>query len=248
MKSLHVSKITGIIFLLIITSTSNGVFNENYNLSSISSIQINNKIVLVTGFGPFGGHDINPSEYISENLSGLIINNVSIIGITLPVDYSDSFKVITAAIEEYNPILIISLGLAANYISIGVERIALNLMRIEKDNWPYYNIQRIDKNGPLFRVSHLPSLKIVKVIRDNGIPAETSFYAGIYICNALLYNVLGYVKENYLKIKAGFIHVPLLKSQNPEGLNLEEMITGITIAIEESLNHFYKNDFTDFLL
>jgi len=246
MRSIRPTIFAGIIFLLIITSTCNGLITENYHLRDIGSIQINNKFVLVTGFGPFGEHKINPSQYISENLSGLIINNASIVGIILPVDYLDSVNVITAAIQEYNPILIISIGLAANYKSIGIEKLALNLKRIKKDNWPYYRIQRIDTNGPLFRISHLPSIKLVKEIRDEKISAKISFYAGIYICNALLYNVLAYIKENNLKTKAGFIHVPLLKSENPEGMALDEMITATTIAIEESLDYFYKNSFNNF--
>ncbi len=247
MKSFRFSIINGIICLLIITSTCSGLLIKHNNPNSIENILNNSNVVLITGFGPFGGHEINPSQLIAENLSGKIINNASLVGIILPVDYLESVIVITDAIESLNPILIISLGLAANYKSIGIEKLALNLKRIKKDNWPYYKIQRINPNDPLFRVSHLPSFKIAKEIQNEGISAKPSFYGGIYICNALLYNVLGYINENNLNIKAGFIHVPLLSSQNPSGMDLEDMISATTIVIEETLNHFYKNFFSDLL-
>ena len=241
MKSFRFSIITGIICILIITSTCSGLIIKHNNANDINQIYNNNKIVLISGFEPFGVHEINPSQFIAENLSGEIINNASVIGITLPVDYLESVAVITDQIECLKPILVISLGLAANYKSIGIEKLALNLKRIKNDNWPYYKIQRIDPNGPLFRVSHLPSFKIAKEIRNKDISAKASFYGGIYICNALLYNVLGYIKEHNLNIKAGFIHVPLLSSQNPSGMDLEDMISATTIAIEQTLDHFYKN-------
>jgi pyrrolidone-carboxylate peptidase len=56
---------------------------------------------------------------------------------------------------------------------------------------------------------------------------------------------LGYINENNLNIKAGFIHVPLLKSQSPDGMNLQDMIKAITIAIEESLDSIYIHSYSE---
>ena len=42
--------------------------------------------------------------------------------------------------------------------------------------------------------------------------------------------------ENNLPTKAGFIHVPLLTSQDPEGMDLEIMVEGVKSAIKTSLN------------
>ena len=95
-------------------------------------------------------------------------------------------------------------------------------------------------------MSNLPSLRIQREISDEDIPIRTSLYGGIYICNALQYNVLGYIYNNNLEIKAGFIHVPLLKSQSPDGMDLEDMIYAITIAIRESLDYIYLNYHTVF--
>jgi len=237
MKNIRSSVVIVIILLHLISSTSIAYYIDDSTPKN--TFEINHGNVLVTGFGPFGPNNINPSQYISENLSGMIIDNASIIGLTLPVNYSESAEIIIDAIDEYEPILVISLGLAANYKSIEIEKIAWNLKRIEDNKWPYYKIKFIDPQGPFFRVSDLPCFRIVSNIQKENISVGTSIYGGLYICNALQYNVLNHIKENNLKIMAGFIHVPLLKSQNPEGMDLDEMISAIKIAIEESLKRIY---------
>ena len=49
--------------------------------------------------------------------------------------------------------------------------------------------------------------------------------------------LLGYIKENNLPIKMGFIHVPLLKSQDPKkGMDLEDMVKATRISLHVCLN------------
>lgn len=51
------------------------------------------------------------------------------------------------------------------------------------------------------------------------------------------YGVLHHIAKNNLSINAGFIHVSLLSSQNPEkGMELETMIEATEIAIRANLN------------
>jgi pyrrolidone-carboxylate peptidase len=71
------------------------------------------KVVLVTGFEPFGSHSINPSQIIAETLNGSILNDAEIIGLVLPVDFNKSVENTIEAIEHYQPDLVISLGLDA---------------------------------------------------------------------------------------------------------------------------------------
>jgi len=59
-----------------------------------------------------------------------------------------------------------------------------------------------------------------------------SYYAGTFICNEVLYGVLNFVDRYDLSIKTGFIHVPLLLTQDPEqGMELETMVEAVEIAI-----------------
>ena len=45
-------------------------------------------IVLITGFEPFNGYEINPSQLIAETLNGQNIEDAEIIGIVLPVNFT----------------------------------------------------------------------------------------------------------------------------------------------------------------
>jgi pyroglutamyl-peptidase len=131
--------------------------------------------------------------------------------------------------------VVISLGLNAKAEFIEVEKIGVNIKRYPKDDGSWSFPQRIDTNGPFLRISHLKANDIVRKIRDADIPAKQSFFAGSYICNALFYGLLGYTKDQGLNTSIGFIHVPLLDSQDPEGMALETMVDAVKIAIQDCL-------------
>ena len=223
-----------LVIILLIVSSLGTILSAQYALEKgeIKSYQ-SDPIVLLTGFEPFGEYEINPSQLITENLNGSVINGATIVGIILPVNYTSSVKLVNQAIKDYNPILVISTGLAAGSSIIRIEKVGINL----RFGGKWFNISRLDPNGPLFYLSSFPSNYLVKNIKRAGIPARTSFFAGIYICNAVLYGVIDYIKDNNLHIKSGFIHVPLLSSQHPEGMEFEKMINAITIAIQVCLNN-----------
>ena len=232
MKKIHI----GIVFIILILISSFGSCSsvDSYSIYKKTELYYSNPIVLLTGFGPFGEYDVNPSQFIAENLSGEVINGANIVSIILPVNYTESVEVVTKAIEDYNPIIVVSTGLAPGSFKIRIEKIGLNLRFYDK----WYILRRLDPNGPIFRYSSSPTYFIVRNIQKSGIPARISLFAGIYICNAVLYGVLDYIDEHNLQIKSGFIHVPPLLSQNPEGMELEKMINATTIAIQTCLDHY----------
>jgi pyroglutamyl-peptidase len=193
------------------------------------------KVVLVTGFEPFGMYPTNPSQIIAETLNGSTLNDTEIIGIVLPVNFTTSVDRAREAIEVYHPDLVISLGLNAKAKVIEVEKIGVNIKRYPKDDGSWSFPQRIDKSGPFLRISSFKVNDIVGKIWAADIPATKSFFAGSYICNALFYGLLGYAKDQGINTSIGFIHVPLLDSQDPEGMPLGTMVDAVKIAIQESL-------------
>ena len=222
-----------IVILILISSCGVSLSGEHYFLEKRTEFYLSDPIVLLTGFESFGGYDINPSQLIAENLSGKVIDGAIIVSIILPVNYTESVEIVTQAIDDYNPIIVVSTGLAAGSYKIRIEKFGLNLRYY--DHW--YIIRRLNPNGPLLRLSPFPTCCIVKNIRNAGISARLSIFAGLYICNAVMYGVLDYIDEHNLHIKSGFIHVPLLPSQNPKGMELEKMINATTIAIQVCLNN-----------
>jgi pyroglutamyl-peptidase len=220
-----------LIFIVPIFPTGITYSNYNYNLGFASK----NSTVLVTGFGPFSVYDINPSQLIVEELDGQFIDGVEIIGIVLPVDFDLSVENITKAIDDYTPKVLISTGLSPRAKKMNIEKVGINLKMYPRDEKKWFFPRRLDPCGPLFRLSSLDTKEIVSEINDAGIASRQSYYAGYYICNAVLYGALGFIKECELPIKTGFIHVPLMSSQDPNGMELETMVEAVKIAIKTSL-------------
>ena len=193
------------------------------------------QVVLITGFEPFGNYTVNPSQLIAEALNGSTLNDAEIVGMVLPVDFNESMEITTDAIQQYHPDLVISLGLNARSQAVRVEKIGVNLKRYPKDDGTWSFPRRIDVSGPFLRFSLLHTVEIVRRIREANISVQQSCFAGTYICNSLFYQLLGYVSEQNSSIKVGFIHVPLLDSQDPLGMPLQTMIDAVKIAIQTGL-------------
>jgi pyroglutamyl-peptidase len=62
--------------------------------------------------------------------------------------------------------------------------------------------------------------------------------AGTYLCNQVIYSLLHYLKEQDLKVPAGFIHLPALPEQAAQmkgsapSMSLETMTRGVRLAIQ----------------
>lgn len=198
-------------------------------------------VVLVTGFEPFQNYTVNPSGLIAEALNGSTVAGASVVGVALPVEYNESVEIAVHAITLYHPVLVISCGLNPTARDIHVEKIGLNLKRFQKENGRWSFPRRIDPSGPFLRISPLPTFEVVRAIRNANIPAQQSYYAGMYVCNGLFYQLLGYTHGQNDSMMVGFLHVPLLSSQDPQGMPLETMIDAVKLAIQTSLQSFVNH-------
>ncbi len=170
--------------------------------------------LLLTGFEPFDGFTINPSEEVAKALEGQKIGKYDIISLILPLDYKKALDLLDYSIEKHNPKVILSLG-QANRAVITIERIAINALNTNRaDNYgntPESDV--INHEGAAAYFANLDPHKFVEILRENEIPAEVSYYAGAYGCNWLLYNILQRIETNNLDILATFIHLPPLPIQ-----------------------------------
>ena len=112
----------------------------NTTLINSQRIDLNKQestVVLVIGFGPFLNHPVNPSELIAAELDGEIINNAEIIGLQVQPNLSnfmESSEIFYQAIEDCYPDYIFSIGLAAPFKNIRIEKIGYNLKIENKEN------------------------------------------------------------------------------------------------------------------
>src|SRR5690625_2658013 len=90
------------------------------------------KKLLLTGFEPFLHYTENPTTEIVKYFHQRKVNDYHIKGKVLPVQFEEAGRLIITYIHEYNPDIIISLGIAKGRSKVTPERIAINCMMVIK--------------------------------------------------------------------------------------------------------------------
>ena len=85
------------------------------------------KIVLVTGFEPFGGETLNPSALAAQALDGQVIGGRRVAGVVLPCVFGKSLAMLRREITRTRPGLVICTGQAGGREDISMERVAINI-------------------------------------------------------------------------------------------------------------------------
>ena len=197
------------------------------------------KKVLVTGFEPFGGEKINPSEEIARELNGRVIQGRMVVGRILPCVFGAANAELRRLIREVKPELVIAVGQAGGRAEITPERVAINVddARIPDNTGARPIDTAVVARGPAAYWSTLPIKRIVAAMRSRGIPAAVSQTAGTFVCNHVFYGLMHALKSQR-SVRAGFIHVPFLPEQAGKGqasLSQEKMAEAIAVAVDISL-------------
>lgn len=153
--------------------------------------------LLVTGFNPFGGEDINPSYEAVKLLPDQIfvdnvVGSVSVIKLEIPTEFGTSMDVIRAAIKQHNPDYVICVGQAGGRAGITPERVAINVDDASiPDNKGYTPCDEpVVEGAPAAYFATLPVKRIVEAIRVQGLKASVSNTAGTFVCNHVMYGSL----------------------------------------------------------
>lgn len=132
--------------------------------------------VLISGFEPFGKMKINPTEELLLEAERFEIENVEISTILLPVNYDECADELIKKMEEIQPDVVISCGLATGRTAITPERIGINVKDTgsgdpypdNKGNIP--TDEMIDEEGPDGLFATLPNRLIEKNLKEMDIP------------------------------------------------------------------------------
>lgn len=192
--------------------------------------------VLMTGFDAFDGERVNPALETVKTLDGYKDKGIQIVAKEVPTVFRASIKTLEEAIEAEKPDVVICVGQAGGRTHITPERVAINVddARIPDNQGNQPIDEAIVKNGPVAYWSTLPIKRIVKNLRENGIPAEVSNTAGTFVCNHLFYGLMHYLQCNAPHVRGGFIHIPFLPEQTVNKLApsmaLETIAAGLKIA------------------
>lgn len=198
--------------------------------------------VLLTGFEPFGGENINPSWEIARAVEMDPPCGVTMSAARLPVDTEKVGACLEGLLEKEHPRVLIMLGQAGGRSVISIERVAINVLdfSIPDNSGRQVTDQPIISGGPAAFFSSLPVRAIMEALNAEAVPASISNSAGTYLCNQAMYLALHFIAANGLKTRAGFIHVPYLpeqacrqKSPAPS-LSLATMTAGVRIAVSQA--------------
>ncbi|MFC7393444.1 pyroglutamyl-peptidase I [Scopulibacillus cellulosilyticus] len=200
------------------------------------------KKVLLTGFDAFGGEKINPALEAIKRLDGRKIGDVTIVTQEVPTVFRRSIEFAVKAIEEHRPDVVICIGQAGGRLKITPERIAINIddARIPDNDDKQPIDEPVVEGGPAAIWSTLPIKRIVRCLKEEGIPAAVSNTAGTFVCNHLFYGVMHYLQTEAPDIRGGFIHIPYLHEQTIDkeapSLSLDTIVKGLEIAAVMAAN------------
>jgi pyroglutamyl-peptidase len=194
------------------------------------------KTVLLTGFEPFAGAGLNPSEQIVKTIAGTGIEGVELHTAVLPVVYTESSELLRHLIKLHKPDVVICLGQAEGRREISFERVAINLddARLADNAGRVVLDQPVVAGGPSAHFTTLPVKEMVAAVRAEGIAAGLSTTAGTFVCNHIFYAMQHELAET--SVVSGFIHVPLMPEQASEfeglpTMPIDQQVRAIEVAI-----------------
>lgn len=187
--------------------------------------------ILVTGFQPFGGASLNPSEQVLPLLKAP--EGTQMRTAVLPVAFGRAAKVLDAEIEAFRPDVVVALGQAEGRSEISIERFAVNLadVGIADNDGEVVTDRAIATDGPTAYPTSLPAKAMVAAAKAVGTPAGLSLSAGAFLCNFVFYHL-----AHTFSGRSGFIHLPLMEEQAAEfpgkpTMKLEEMAKGLSAVL-----------------
>ena len=196
--------------------------------------------VLISGFEPFGGSNLNSSQLVVEAISKESFSGLDLFTVILPVEFGKAADVLLSKVKEIDPEIIIAFGQAEGRKALTPEKIAINLdsARIP-DNAGELRVNKvIIEKGADGYFSTLPIEKMVKAVKECGLESEVSLSAGAFLCNHIFYHLQHKLLES--GVKSGFVHLPLVNEQivqypNQPSWALKDLVQGVKAAILSTL-------------
>jgi pyroglutamyl-peptidase len=200
------------------------------------------RTVLLTGFQPFGGEQVNSSWQAVSALHGTRIAGHRVVARELPVAFGASLKALRAALRDMRPALVICVGQAGGRAQLSLERVAINIddARIPDNTGQQPVDVPVVAEGPAAYFSTLPVKAMRHALNAAGFPAEVSQTAGTYVCNHVFYGLMHALRRQRI-VRAGFIHIPYSPAQasmhpGTPSVAVETVTEALRLAVKVALN------------
>jgi pyrrolidone-carboxylate peptidase len=200
--------------------------------------------ILLTGYGPFRKRD---GHEVKENISAKIIKDIilsldkkslQISGIVMPVEWQASEEIFERNFFLHRPSLVISMGHAAGYPALTIEKKYFNLARGLDVKKRKRKKGIIKPDGNAYYLTNLDVEKLKNHLEKKDIPVTIhSGKQGMdYLCNFSGYLSAYYSQKLIPKTKYLFIHVPA-----PEDISYDVSFLGITEIINFATRPSYNS-------
>ena len=187
--------------------------------------------LLITGFDPFGGEQINPAweavKELPDRIGDFVLHKRQI-----PTVFGKGAEEVLAAAEEIRPDMILCIGQAGGRAAVTPERIAVNIRdaKIPDNEGNQPEGEFVLEGAPAAYFATVPVMAMAEAIRAAGLPGVVSNSAGAFVCNDTLYILLHRFAGTETRV--GFVHVPYLPEQGSPALTLEKTVAALRAAIE----------------
>ncbi len=172
--------------------------------------------ILVTGFGPFGAIEQNPSAALSLALG----SEPDVYARVLDTSYRRAVRRLEGLINEVNPSYVLSFGVGQSRQGMELERIARNLndctlpdmdgdVRIGQPIAPGF-----DNLSPALNIDDIAARLGLKVSDD----------AGGYVCNHLYFSGLCKLADTPMAGRMLFVHIPMDGDYLPQAKALLDVL------------------------
>ncbi|MHA7263399.1 pyroglutamyl-peptidase I [Arthrobacter sp. TMN-37] len=200
-------------------------------------------MILLTGFEPFGGEATNPSWTAARRAADrLASEGYEAAAVELPCSFAEAPVALAAALEQFQPRLVLCAGQAGGRSAISLERVAINVIDARlPDNRGERPVDRpVRGGGPAAYFTTLPIKAALENLTGAGIPVEVSQTAGTYVCNATFYALMDLLASRE-GITGGFVHVPYSTGQGAvhgkPGLDVGQMAFALALIAVTALEN-----------
>lgn len=189
------------------------------------------KRLLITGFDPFGGENVNPAweavKLLPEEIGDYVLCKLEI-----PTVYGLGGQQVLQQARKIKPDVILCIGQAGGRNAVTPERVAINIRdaRIDDNAGNRPVDEPVVLDAPAAYFSTVPVKAMVEAITAAGFPGAVSNTAGTFVCNDVLYTLLHEFDGTAVRI--GFIHVPYLPEQGTPSLPLADTAAALEAAIK----------------
>jgi pyroglutamyl-peptidase len=165
--------------------------------------------ILVTGFGPFPGAPVNPTEDLVRMLAYVRVPRREIVTHVFPTSYAAVDRDLPALLGHHEPEALLMFGLAAATPHLRIETWARNdIAPLPDAAGVVPGLRSIAPGRPPALALATPARALLAAARRAGVPAAISKDAGDYLCNYLCWRAALAARRQSGPRLAAFIHVP----------------------------------------